>query len=230
MDPNNPHWGWSWLERRMAARPWEGRSIITDHNDRASVKSSASHTVSVGEIFKMHSLNHDNNKPSPVGQKATRRPTTYNSPSTPASKAPSPSPANAKARPSSSKGSSAWGGDDDSIRSMLSVRSERYRRYSIAGSSMRGDDHDSVESSPAFPSYMALTSSAKARSKAQRPSSPSSSTIDRNGRTPESGASVVSSARKRLSFPASPAGSRRHSGPPKVEMFSNKDGGAYYHL
>ncbi|XP_076944781.1 protein IQ-DOMAIN 3-like [Bidens hawaiensis] len=23
LHPNNPHWGWSWLERWMAARPWE---------------------------------------------------------------------------------------------------------------------------------------------------------------------------------------------------------------
>lgn len=23
MDSNNPHWGWSWLERWMASRPWE---------------------------------------------------------------------------------------------------------------------------------------------------------------------------------------------------------------
>lgn len=27
LDPNNPHWGWSWLERWMAARPWENQSI-----------------------------------------------------------------------------------------------------------------------------------------------------------------------------------------------------------
>ncbi|KAD7480043.1 hypothetical protein E3N88_03179 [Mikania micrantha] len=27
LDPNNPHWGWSWLERWMAARPWEAQSI-----------------------------------------------------------------------------------------------------------------------------------------------------------------------------------------------------------
>ncbi|KAL6586553.1 hypothetical protein OROMI_001541 [Orobanche minor] len=26
MDPNNPHWGWSWLERWMAARPWENET------------------------------------------------------------------------------------------------------------------------------------------------------------------------------------------------------------
>lgn len=28
LDPNNPHWGWSWLERWMAARPWEAQSIF----------------------------------------------------------------------------------------------------------------------------------------------------------------------------------------------------------
>ncbi|KAI7753018.1 hypothetical protein M8C21_016773 [Ambrosia artemisiifolia] len=27
LDSNNPHWGWSWLERWMAARPWENESI-----------------------------------------------------------------------------------------------------------------------------------------------------------------------------------------------------------
>lgn len=190
MDPNNPHWGWSWLERWMAARPWEGRSTL-DHNDRASIKSVASHT----------------SKASPAGRKASQ-PGSHNSPSTPASKAPSLSSANGKARPSSSKGS-GWGGDDDS-RSMFSVRSERYRRHSIAGSSVRDDE--SLTSSPAFPSYMAPTSSAKARSRMQRPSPLS---IDKNG-TPDKGAAI--SAKKRLSFPASPVASRRHSGPPKVEM------------
>ncbi|KAK9063009.1 hypothetical protein SSX86_016879 [Deinandra increscens subsp. villosa] len=27
LDSNNPHWGWSWLERWMAARPWEAKNI-----------------------------------------------------------------------------------------------------------------------------------------------------------------------------------------------------------
>ncbi|KAL8210656.1 hypothetical protein R6Q57_005093 [Mikania cordata] len=27
LDSNNPHWGWSWLERWMAARPWETHNI-----------------------------------------------------------------------------------------------------------------------------------------------------------------------------------------------------------
>lgn len=26
-EPDNPHWGWSWLERWMAARPWENRML-----------------------------------------------------------------------------------------------------------------------------------------------------------------------------------------------------------
>ncbi|XP_012568226.1 protein IQ-DOMAIN 3-like isoform X2 [Cicer arietinum] len=152
MNPNNPHWGWSWLERSMATRPWEDETIM-NHNDHAS--------------------------------KAIRPASTS---TTPASKA---------TRASSSKS----GRDIDDSRSMYSVHSERYRRYSsIAGSSMKDDE--SVESSPAFPSYMALTSSAKARSKVlQRPSPPNNL-----------------SAKKRLSFPASPIGSRRHSGPPKVEI------------
>lgn len=175
MDPNNPHWGWSWLERWMATRPWEAENIIMNHNDHTSVKSSS----------KPNYILYDN-KPSPVGQKS-RRQTIHNSPST-----------SSKARPSNSKGESSI---DDS-RSMFSAQSERYRRYSsIAGSSVRDDA--SVESSPVFPSYMALTSSAKAKSRIMQKTSPSPSSI---------------SARKRLSFPASPVGSRRHSGPPKVEI------------
>ncbi|XP_071734562.1 protein IQ-DOMAIN 3-like [Rutidosis leptorrhynchoides] len=32
LDPNNPHWGWSWLERWMAARPWENQSLSERDN------------------------------------------------------------------------------------------------------------------------------------------------------------------------------------------------------
>lgn len=171
MDPNNPQWGWSWLERWMATRPWDSRSTA-EHND------------------------HDKRPSSPFGQKAIRRPSPHISPSK------APSSANGKARPSSSRGS-VWGADDDS-RSMFSVHSERYRRHSIAGSSVRDDD--SRASSPAIPSYMAPTSAAKARSKMQRPS-------------PEKMGPPVS-AKKRLSFSPSSAASRRHSEPPKVESSS----------
>ena len=96
---------------------------------------------------------------------------------------------------------------------MFSVQSERYRRHSIAGSSVRDDD--SLASTPAIPSYMAATSSAKARSK-----------IIRHSPEKKGGGGSVS-ARKRLSFsPSSAANSRRHSDPPKVEMVYNKDAAA----
>lgn len=199
MDPNNPHWGWSWLERWMASRPWENR-YPTDNYDRGSVKSMVSRSMSIGEISRTHSrrdFNQDS-KPSTSAQKATR---TRQSPSTPPSKAPSVSSVTSKMKPSSSKGSN-WGGDEDS-RSALSIQSERFRRHSIAGSSIRDDD--SFTSTPALPSYMAPTKAASARARL-----PSPLGLERT-RTVEKG-----SARKRLSFNGSPA--RRHSGPPKVDI------------
>lgn len=209
MDPNNPHWGWSWLERWMAARPWEARSTV-DNNDLSSVKSATSRAMSIGEISRAYSrrdLNHDN-KDSPNAHKLSRPPSRRQSPSTPPSKAPSTSSVTGKIRPPSPRGSQ-WGGDDDS-RSVFSVRSERYRRHSIAGSSM--GDNESLASSPSAPSYMAPTQSTKARSRVPSP-------LGLNG-TPEKRS--VGSAKKRLSFPSSPAGPRRHSGPPRVEISSFK--------
>lgn len=213
MDPNNPHWGWSWLERWMAARPWESRSAMEKelNTDHASLKSTTSRAFSIGEISKAYArrdLNLDK-KPSPTAQKPSRPPSRQ-SPSTPPSKAQSSSSVTGKTKPASPKGS-GWGADDDS-RSMLSIQSERYRRHSIAGSSVRDDE--SLASSPAVPSYMASTESTRARSRL-----PSPLGLEKNG-TPEKASG--SSAKKRLSFPASPAGPRRHSGPPRVETSSIK--------
>lgn len=214
MDPNNPHWGWSWLERWMAARPWESRSAV-DQSDRASVKSAASRAISVGEITKAYSrhvLNQD--KPSPTGQKSSR-PQSRQSPSTPPSKAPSSSSVVARRMTQSPKGS-GWSGDDES-RSMLSVQSERFRRHSIAGSSVRDDE--SLASSPAVPSYMTPTKSAKLKSRLQSPLG-----SEKNGTPDKASAGTV---KKRLSFPASPVGSRRHSSPARTNASSVKDIGVH---
>lgn len=93
------------------------------------------------------------------------------------------------------------------------MKSERLRRHSIAGSSV-GDD-ESLASSPAAPSYMAPTQSARARSRLSSPSN--DVVIEGLDKVP------VGSAKKKLSFPNSPAGPRRHSGPPKVDLTSLKD-------
>ncbi|KAK8494987.1 hypothetical protein V6N13_030040 [Hibiscus sabdariffa] len=204
MDPKNPHWGWSWLERWMTARPWESRSTI-DNNDRGSIKSIGAH--SVGEISRAYSLRYINQdkKPSPT-LKFSRLPSCQSG-STPPSKAPSISSVSGKTRLPSPRGSQ-WGGYEDS-RSILSARSDRYRRHTIAGSSMRDDE--SLTSSPAVPSYMAPTQSTKARSLVPSPLGTS---------TPDRG--LGGSAKKRLSFPASPASNRRHSDPPKVDITLSK--------
>lgn len=210
MDPNNPQWGWSWLERWMAARPWESRSTID--NDRTSAKSTASHALSLGEIsrsYSRHNLNHDS-KPSPNAHKSSRPPSRQ-SPSTPPSRAPSTSSVTGRGKQASPRGS-AWGGDDDS-RSMFSVQSDRYRRHSIAASTVRDDE--SFASSPSVPSYMAPTQSAKAKSRM-----PSPLGLDKNGTSDKAS---VTSAKKRLSFSASPAGLRRHSGPPRVDSSVIRD-------
>lgn len=208
MDPSNPHWGWSWLERWMAARPWEGRSTTDKelNNDQSSIKS-GSRSITGGEITKAYARHLlDSSKPSPTASQKPYHPPARQSPSTPPSKAVSSSSAAGKFKPAASPRGNLWGQDDDT-KSMASMQSERFRRHSIAGSSV-GDD-ESLASSPAVPSYMAPTKSAKAKSRLQSPLG-----LENNG-TPEKGSSGI--AKKRLSFPASPARPRRHSGPPRVE-------------
>ncbi|KAM7464146.1 hypothetical protein LguiA_032267 [Lonicera macranthoides] len=184
MDPTNPQWGWSWLERYMAARPWE---------TRGPQEKEPNSTISVaGEITKSyarHQLNSD--KPSPsANQKSTMA-------------------GAKKSKHASPRGNTFVSPDDDS-KSVFSVQSEVavVRRHSIATSSVRDDE--SLGSSPSIPSYMAPTRSAKAKTRLNSPLGVE------GGTTPEKGTPVY--AKKRLSFPASPARPRRHSGPPKVDV------------
>lgn len=176
MDPTNPQWGWSWLERYMAGRPLAEK----DHgNDHGSVRSAINITGSeIAKSYARHQLN--------------------STPSTPPAKT-SVASGSRKFKP----------GPDEDTKSVFSVQSERNRRHSIAGSSVRDDE--SLASSPSIPSYMAPTKSAKAKSRGQSPLGPVESN---DGSTPEKGSGF--NAKKRLSFPASPARPRRHSGPPKV--------------
>lgn len=180
MDPTNPQWGWSWLERYMAARQFDTRA---EGNDNASVRSGITITGSeIAKSYARHQLNSTPSTPKTGGPVGSR-----------------------KLKPGSSPRGFGPGPDEDS-KSVFSVQSERNRRHSIAGSSVRDDE--SLASSPSVPSYMAPTKSAKAKSRGQSPLGP----VEVNdGPTPEKGP-----VKKRLSYPGSPARPRRHSGPPKV--------------
>uniref|UniRef100_A0A7N0UV37 DUF4005 domain-containing protein n=1 Tax=Kalanchoe fedtschenkoi TaxID=63787 RepID=A0A7N0UV37_KALFE len=199
MDPTNPSWGWSWLERWMSARPWEQGTTEKELNDHSSVKS-ATRSIAGGEINKSyarHQLNLD--KPSPA---STPRLSIGNRPTPPvatsvAGKVKSASPRAVPLVP-----------DDD----MKSLQSEKTnRRHSYAGSSVR--DNESLASSPSLPSYMVPTQSAKAKLRMQSPVG-----LQIGVTSPDKVPSGV--PKKRLSYPASPARPRRHSGPPKVESSS----------
>lgn len=203
MDPTNPAWGWSWLERWMAARPWESKDV----NDQSSVKSS-SRSITGGEIsksFARYQLNSE--KHSPTASQNLGSPS-FHSNSTPSKPLASSASAAKKLKKVSPKEASVI--DDDS-KSMVSVQSS-FRRHTIAGSSVRDDE--SLASSQAVPSYMVPTKSAKAKSKTFSPLTVENDTV-------EKGSPVT--AKKRLSFPPSPARPRRHSGPPKVESSFNAE-------
>ncbi|KAL3843416.1 hypothetical protein ACJIZ3_000819 [Penstemon smallii] len=181
MDPTNPQWGWSWLER------WEAQTT-TSEKDLKSASSPS--TTAVGEItksFTRHQLNSDDTSFSPTSQKQP------------------PS-----ARKSKQTFPKVMSQDDDDSRSLFSSQSERNRRHTIGGSSVRDDE--SLTGSPTGPSYMAATKSAKAKSRLPSPLGP----MENGNNTLEKG-----STKKRLSFAPSPARPiRRHSEPPKAETGS----------
>ncbi|KAJ8570689.1 hypothetical protein K7X08_037661 [Anisodus acutangulus] len=205
MDPTNPQWGWSWLERWMGARPKETQSMSEKElkSDQMSVRS-ASMSIAGGEItkaFARHQLNSE--LPSSPSSQKTNRPSSRQSPTTPSKQGTA-----RKIKPASARVSAI--NQDDDTRSVFSVQSEMNRRHSIAGSSVRDDE--SLGSCSSVPSYMASTQSAKARTRLQSPLGVE------NGTPPAKGS--ASSVKKRLSYPPSPAITRRHSGPPKIESTS----------
>lgn len=211
MNPN-PQWGWSWLERWMASRPWEANTATEKepNSEHASIKTTTSRAVSVAELQRAQSFR-DASKPSPSAHRQSRPPSRQSpSSSTPHSKTLASPMGAGKLRSPSTTRRRSCGMDDDS-QSMCSAQSEyHHRRHSIAGSSMRDDE--SLASSPAAPNYLSPTKSTKARSR-----QPSPLSMEKNG-TPDRGS--VSSTKKRLSFSGSPAATRRYSGPPKIDTAS----------
>ncbi|KAI8556385.1 hypothetical protein RHMOL_Rhmol05G0248900 [Rhododendron molle] len=200
MDPNNPHWGWSWLERWMAEN--QGTSEKELHNDQSPAKNPTLNLYG-GEItksFVRHQLNSKN--PSLTSNQKPTPPSNNQSPAIP--------PSVTKKKKPESPRESVFSPDSDG-KSVFSVQTGKNRRHSISGPSAARDD-ESLGSSPGVPSYMAHTQSAKAKLRMQSPLGLE------NGTTPEKGS--AGSTKKQLSYPASTAKPRRHSGPPKVEVSS----------
>ncbi|XP_072996333.1 protein IQ-DOMAIN 2-like [Typha latifolia] len=217
-DPHNPQWGWSWSDRWMAARPWESNTTTEkekDTNDNASVTSAARNESR--EIIKGYARRDTiSEQTSPTPQKPIRSPSKVPSiaPSTPPAKLPSTA-----GKTSSVSSKSGLYHSEDDTGSVLSMRSERSRRHSIAGSLVK--DVENLTSSQVFPSYMQSTKSAMARSRHQSP-------LTDKAETPDKGS--TNTAKKRLSFPVadkpsmpSPGRIRRHSGPPIIEVAPLKD-------
>ncbi|KAI0497416.1 hypothetical protein KFK09_020640 [Dendrobium nobile] len=199
MDTNNPQWGWSWLERWMAARPWENRSTTTDkelNSGCAFMKS-----VNGGEINKAYSCRDSIlDRAIPNTPQRPTRPPSRQSPATPPSRVMSEASKVKSASPRN-----CWHPSDDT-KSMISLQSERPRRHSLAGSSLR-DDESSTNSVP-LPSYMAPTESARAKNRFH-------GLLGDIMIESTTGKDSANSVKKRLSFPPSPA-AVRHSAPTRV--------------
>jgi hypothetical protein len=134
------------------AKPWESRVApdkdpkdwpLTNTPSTSAVRISAPRVISIQR---------------PATPNKSSRPPSRQSPSTPPSKAPSTS---GKTRPASPRGN--WLYKEDDLRSITSIRSERPRRQSIVGASVR--DASSLTSTPHLPSYMQSTESARAKSR-----------------------------------------------------------------
>ncbi|CAD5186798.1 unnamed protein product [Musa acuminata subsp. burmannicoides] len=198
-DPSNPQWGWNWLQRWMAARPWENHRT-TETKDDATIKIANCSTV--GQTMKRHDTSME--RTSSAAHKSSRPPS-HQSPATPQSK---PSSVMNRKKSVSPPRLSRCSADDDS-RSMLSLQSEQPRRRS---SSAR--DNESLVSSVSLPSYMASTESVRARSRFLSPQSERHETLKER---------LICSV-KRLSFPMTDVNSISPPARiPKVEISPLKD-------
>ncbi|XP_010464624.1 PREDICTED: protein IQ-DOMAIN 1-like [Camelina sativa] len=200
MDPSNPTWGWSWLERWMAGQPWESSEKEQNNKENSSVKNSTKSHSHVGETAKSSNRNKLNRPTHPNTSSSSSTTTTK----TPRKKRPVP--------PSSIKSMSS---DEDT------KSSEKNRRHSIARSSVSDDENLASSTTKRSSNMVPTTKSARGKVKPQTSSRvavtvPATEGI--NKVLPEK-----APAKKRLSNSASPAPKpRRSSAPPKVENNSLK--------
>ncbi|CAM8916191.1 unnamed protein product [Rhodiola kirilowii] len=135
-DPDNPSWGWSWLERWMAGRPWEGQNATDEPVDS---RQEIGQVEENGEAQTPH-------KPPP------RIKTAPNSPHNPALKVAS---IKEKIKPGSSRIRLSNGSGSDS--------SEKNRRQSFSGSSARDYESSTGSNSPRRHTMPAMSLGARPR-------------------------------------------------------------------
>ncbi|CAH8356403.1 unnamed protein product [Eruca vesicaria subsp. sativa] len=81
MDPNNPTWGWSWLERWTADKPWESSEKEQSKNEKSTVKTSNKpnthgvETTKPSNRKKLNSVTQPNTPSSSTTRKPRKTPT-----------------------------------------------------------------------------------------------------------------------------------------------------------
>eukprot|EP00250_Pteridium_aquilinum_P007243 c17007_g1_i1 orf=354-1967(-) len=206
-DLENPHLDWSWLERWMAGRSWDGRAIDKDVPEVSSIKSLEEIQMDTGSVKNPTSysaLGRASPSISSAASKVVKQPVHIQSPSTPQMTT-KPMISNGRsASPRSNRTLDEEGSATArSTPSLVSAPTRFGSRQSVASSSVRDDE--SLVSFSTIPSYMATTQSSKAKVRSQ-------STPKQRPTTPEDS---LSSAKKRLSFPQAEPSISSSSGPLK---------------
>ncbi|KAJ4885919.1 Protein IQ-DOMAIN 1 [Raphanus sativus] len=195
MDPSNPTWGWSWLERWMADKPWESSEKEQNKNEKSSVKTSTnrnSHGVETTKISNRKKLNSSTQSNIPSSSSSSSS-TTRN----PRKSKPNQPPIKSKTTDEITKSS------------------EKNRRHNVASSSV--SDDEGLASSTARRRNMVPTKPTRGKLKGQSSSSGVVAAVITTTATTEETSCVLrekAPIKKRTSVAPKP---KRSSAPPKVE-------------